>query len=164
MGDGRVFNFSAGPCCLPLEVLEQAKADLVNHQGSGMSIMEMSHRSKEFVAVAEAAEKDLRTLLSVPDNFKVLFLQGGATGQFAAVPLNLFGEKTKGDYLITGQWGEKAHKECAKYGTAVAPLNTKPGKFTEIPDDYTISPDACYVHYCTIFYHTDIRFNLEIGK
>lgn len=148
MAEGRVFNFSAGPCCLPLEVLEQAKADLVNHQGSGMSIMEMSHRSKEFVAVAEDAEKDLRTLLNVPDNFKVLFLQGGATAQFAAVPLNLFGERSKGDYLITGQWGEKAHKECSKYGTAVAPMNTKEGKFTSIPDDYTLSPDACYVHYC----------------
>ena len=148
MAEGRVYNFSAGPCCLPLEVLEEAKAELLNFKGSGMSVMEMSHRSKEFVQIAADAEKDLRTLLNVPDNFKVLFVQGGATEQFAAVPLNLFGERTKGDYLITGQWGEKACKECAKYGTAVAACNTKEGKFTSIPSDYTISPDACYVHYC----------------
>merc|ERR1719254_172948 len=117
MAEGRVFNFSAGPCAFPLEVLEEVQKEMVNYKGCGMSVMEMSHRSKEYMAIASEAEKNLRDVFSVPDDYKVTFFQGGATLQFAQVPLNLLGgEKTKGDYLVTGQWSDKAHKECSKYG------------------------------------------------
>jgi len=151
MSTGRVYNFSAGPSMMPLEVLEAIQADLPNYKNSGMSIMEMSHRSKEFMSVASQAEKDLRDVLSVPDDYKVVFTQGGATLQFASIPLNLFGgAKTKGDYLITGQWGEKAHKEANKYGTGQVACNTKSTKFTSIPKpaDWKLDSEAAYVHYC----------------
>jgi phosphoserine aminotransferase len=151
MASGRVYNFSAGPSQMPLEVLEEVQKELVNYKGSGMSIMEMSHRSKEFTAVATQAEKDLRDVFSIPDNYKVIFAQGGATLQFSSVPLNMLGgPKTKADYLVTGQWGEKAHKECQKYGTAQAACNTKNTKFTTIPAkaDWKLDPEAAYVHYC----------------
>jgi phosphoserine aminotransferase len=124
---------------------------MLNHKGSGMSIMEMSHRSKEFMAVAAEAEKNLRDVLGVPDDYKVLFMQGGATLQFSCIPFNtLGGEKTTADYLVTGQWGEKAAKECNKYGTAQISCNTKSSKFTMIPEksEWKLSPDAAYVHYC----------------
>jgi len=150
MAEGRVYNFSAGPSAMPLEVLENIQKDMVNYKGAGMGIMEMSHRSKEFMAVASQAEKDLRDVLSVPDDYKVVFTQGGATLQFASIPLNLLANKTKADYLITGQWGEKAHKECNKYGTGQVACNTKSTKFTVIPDkaDWKLDPEAAYVHYC----------------
>eukprot|EP00747_Dinoflagellata_sp_TGD_P149258 gnl/TRDRNA2_/TRDRNA2_176997_c0_seq5.p1 gnl/TRDRNA2_/TRDRNA2_176997_c0~~gnl/TRDRNA2_/TRDRNA2_176997_c0_seq5.p1 ORF type:complete len:369 (-),score=103.92 gnl/TRDRNA2_/TRDRNA2_176997_c0_seq5:196-1302(-) len=150
MADGRVYNFSAGPSVMPLEVLDSIQKELVNYKGSGMSIMEMSHRSKEFVQVAAEAEKDLRDILGVPADYKVGFVQGGATLQFAAIPLNMLGTKTKADYLITGQWGEKAHKEAAKYCTAQASCNTKSSKFTTIPKkaDWKLDSEAAYVHYC----------------
>ena len=112
---GRVHNFSAGPAVLPLPVLEQAQADLINWQGSGASVMEMSHRSKEFTSIIEQAEADLRTLLGIPGNYKVLFLQGGATAQFAAVPLNLTQPGDKVDYIVTGSWSKKAAQEAEKY-------------------------------------------------
>ncbi len=113
---GRVFNFSAGPAVLPLPVLEQAQADLINWQGSGQSVMEMSHRGKEFDSIAKKAEADLRALLSIPDNYKVLFMQGGASTQFAAVPLNLTeGNDDVVDYIVTGSWSKKAAQEGKKY-------------------------------------------------
>merc|ERR1719350_1062424 len=135
---------------MPLEVLETVKAELLNYQGCGMSVMEMSHRSKEFGAIMKDAEKNLRDILSVPEDYKVIFTQGGATLQFSAIPMNMLGEKTKADYLITGQWGEKACKECAKYGTGQAACNTKDTKFTTIPDksEWKLDSEAAYVHYC----------------
>jgi len=118
-----------------MEVLETVKADLCDWQGCGMSVMEMSHRGKEFMGIAAEAEKNVRDILGVPGDYKVLFNQGGATLQFSAIPLNLLGgAKTKADYLVTGQWGEKALKECNKYGTGQAACNTKSTKFTTIPD------------------------------
>jgi phosphoserine aminotransferase len=147
----RVYNFSAGPCALPLEVLEEVQAEMVNHKGAGMGVMEMSHRSKEYMAIATQAEKDLRDVFSVPDDYKVTFFQGGATLQFAQIPLNIFGgPKTKADYLVTGQWGEKACKEATKYGTSQMACNTKPTKFTTIPDksEWKLDAEAAYVHYC----------------
>ena len=111
----RVFNFSAGPAALPEEVLSRAAAEMLDWHGSGMSVMEMSHRGKEFISIAETAEKDLRDLLQVPANYKVLFLQGGATLQFAAVPMNLLGGKKKADYINTGEWSKKAIKEANRF-------------------------------------------------
>jgi len=151
MADGRVYNFSAGPSMMPVEVLEEVQRELVNYKKTGMSIMEMSHRSKEFMAVANEAEKNMRDVLNIPDGYKVMFIQGGATLQFSAIPLNLLGgANTKADYLITGQWSDKAHKECAKYGTPQAVCNSKPSKFTMIPKkaDWKLDPQAAYVHYC----------------
>eukprot|EP00929_Paragymnodinium_shiwhaense_P023610 TRINITY_DN1474_c0_g1_i2.p1 TRINITY_DN1474_c0_g1~~TRINITY_DN1474_c0_g1_i2.p1 ORF type:complete len:369 (-),score=124.76 TRINITY_DN1474_c0_g1_i2:333-1439(-) len=150
MASGRVYNFSAGPSAMPVEVLEAIQTDLVNYKGAGMSVMEMSHRSKEFMGIASQAEKDLRDVLNVPDDYKVVFNQGGATLQFASIPLNLLSTNKKADYLITGQWGEKAHKECAKYGTPSVACNTKASKFTTIPGkaDWKLDAEAAYVHYC----------------
>src|SRR5690625_389179 len=111
----RVFNFSAGPAALPEEVLQQARDEMLDWRGRGMSVMEMSHRSKEFVSIAAEAEADLRELLSVPDNYKVLFMQGGAAGQFSAVPLNLLRGKKTADYVLTGQWSKKAIEEAKRY-------------------------------------------------
>lgn len=118
---GRVFNFSAGPAVLPLPVLEQAQADLINWQGSGQSVMEMSHRGKEFDSIAKKTEADLRTLLSIPDNYKVLFMQGGASTQFAAVPLNLTASNDEVvDYIVTGSWSKKAAQEGKKYAKVLS--------------------------------------------
>ncbi|MGB1556207.1 MAG: 3-phosphoserine/phosphohydroxythreonine transaminase, partial [Oceanococcaceae bacterium] len=143
-----IYNFSAGPAMLPADVLTQIQAELCDWQGSGMSVMEMSHRGKEFVSIAEAAEADLRALLNVPSNYKVLFLQGGASGQFAAIPLNLLPEGGTADYVVTGSWGKKAVKEAANYG----PVQTaaKPeGAFTSIPAraSWQLQEAASYVHY-----------------
>jgi len=148
--DGRIFNFSAGPSQMPVEVLESVQAELLNYKGSGMSVMEMSHRSKEFEEIANNAEKNLRDILRVPDDYKICFFQGGATLQFASIPLNMLGNKTKADYLVTGQWSEKAHKEAAKYCVSQQACNTKPSKFTTIPDatEWKLDSDAAYVHYC----------------
>jgi phosphoserine aminotransferase len=161
MAEGRVYNFSAGPSMMPLEVLEGIQKNLVNYEKTGMSVMEMSHRSKEFVAIAKEAEKDLRDILDVPADYKVIFNQGGATLQFASVPLNMLGAKTKADYLITGQWGEKAHKECNKYGTGQAACNTKATKFTTIPkkEEWKLDPEAAYVHYCMNETVNGVEFN-----
>merc|ERR1719335_1693787 len=133
MTEGRVYNFSAGPSMMPLEVLQSLQDNMLNWNKSGMSVMEMSHRSKEFVAIAKAAEKDLRDVLDVPADYKVIFQQGGATLQFAALPLNMLGAKGKADYAVTGQWGDKAQKECGKYGTGSVASNTKASKYTTIP-------------------------------
>uniref|UniRef100_A0A151UIK8 phosphoserine transaminase n=1 Tax=Cajanus cajan TaxID=3821 RepID=A0A151UIK8_CAJCA len=112
----RAYNFCAGPAALPTAVLEKAQAEMLDWQGKGLSIMEMSHRSKDYVAVAEKAEADLRKLMNIPENYKVLFLQGGASLQFSAIPLNLLGKNSKADYIHTGIWSEKALKEAQRYG------------------------------------------------
>jgi len=150
MAECRVYNFSAGPSQMPVEVLLEVQKELVNYKGTGMSVMEMSHRSKEFMAIASEADKNLRDIFGVPSDYKVLMNQGGATLQFSSIPLNMLGAKGKADYLITGQWGEKAHKECNKYGTGQEACNTKSSKFTTIPDKSTwkLDTEAAYVHYC----------------
>jgi len=149
----RVFNFSAGPATLPLSVLQQAQDELLDWRGSGMSVMEMSHRDKDFMSIAAEAEKDLRELLAVPAGYKVLFMQGGALGQFAAVPMNLLRGKAGADYIVTGSWGAKAAKEMARYGKAniaAKPADGPKGPmFTHIPDrsSWKLDPSAAYVHY-----------------
>ncbi|MBL6749407.1 MAG: 3-phosphoserine/phosphohydroxythreonine transaminase [Nevskia sp.] len=145
----RKFNFSAGPAILPLPVLQQAQAELLDWHGSGMSVMEMSHRDKDFMSIAAAAERDLREILSIPANYKVLFMQGGATAQFAAVPMNLLRGKSGADYVVTGSWGVKASKEMARYGKASVAAKPADGKFTHIPERaaWKLDPQAAYVHY-----------------
>merc|ERR1711972_949825 len=130
IGEGRKVNFGAGPCCLPLTVLQKAQGELLNWNGTGgMSVMEMSHRGKDYDGIITRAITNLRTLLEVPENFKIILLQGGATGQFAAVPLNLLGERgAEADYLVTGTWGTKAAEECNKYGKANVIFTTKSSK------------------------------------
>ncbi len=146
----RVFNFAAGPAALPLEVLEQVRGELTDWQGSGMSVMEVSHRSKAFVAVAREAERLLRELLAVPENYKVLFLQGGATGQFAAVPLNLARSDSTVDYLNTGVWSKKAIAEAQRLtGRVNIAADEAASRYTTVPGEGTLrySPNAAYVHY-----------------
>merc|ERR1712100_19530 len=135
---------------MPVEVLKSVQDQMLNYKGSGMSVMEMSHRGKEFVQIAKEAEQNLRDVLSVPADYKVFYQQGGATLQFAAVPLNLLGSKTKADYLVTGQWGDKAQKEAAKYCVSQIACDTKSSKYTMIPaaGDWKLDPEAAYVHYC----------------
>ena len=145
----RVYNFSAGPGTLPVEVLETAQADLLDWHGTGMSVMEMSHRGDAFVSIAEKATADLRKLLDVPEGYSVLFLQGGAAGQFAGVPLNLMGDAGRADYIVTGNWGKKAVKEAGKYGDAQVAATGEADAFTRIPPraDWQLRDDAAYVHY-----------------
>jgi len=145
----RVFNFAAGPATLPVEVLEQAREEIPDWQGSGMSVMEVSHRSKAFVAVAEQAEADLRELLSVPDGYKVLFLQGGATGQFSAIPLNLSAPGDTADYLNTGQWSKKAIGEARRYLSVNVVADEKASNYATVPEASALAfaPGAAYVHY-----------------
>lgn len=145
----RAYNFSAGPATLPTSVLQQAQQEMLDWQGTGMSIMEMSHRGKDFIAIAQQAGADLRDLLQVPDDYDILFLQGGATGQFAAVPLNLLGDKQRVDYFNTGEWSKKAIKEAKQYAQVNLVSDSSANKFTTIADPSTwqFSPDAAYVHY-----------------
>ncbi len=147
----RCFNFSAGPAVLPLEVLQKAQEELVDYRGAGMSVMEMSHRGKEYMAIHEAAENNLRTLMNIPANYKVLFLQGGASSQFAMVPLNLFTSAKKADYINTGAWSKKAISEAKRYGTVKVVASSEDKTFSYIPaltpDMY--SADADYVHFTT---------------
>ena len=149
MSDQRVYNFSAGPSMLPLSVLERAGAEITNYHGSGMSVMEMSHRSKAFDQIIQEAEKDLRDLMHIPDNYKVLFLQGGASLQFAMIPMNLMKNKVA-DYIVTGQWAKKAWQEAQKYGKANKIATSEDKTFSYIPDcsDLPISEDADYVYIC----------------
>ena len=146
---GRVYNFSAGPAVLPEEVLKEAADEMLDYNGTGMSVMEMSHRSKAFQEIIETAESDLRELMNIPDNYKVLFLQGGASQQFAAIPMNLMKNKV-GDYIITGQWAKKAYQEASKFGKAVKVASSEDKTFTYIPDcsDLPIDEDADYVYIC----------------
>lgn len=146
---GRVYNFSAGPAVLPEEVLKEAAAEMLDYEGTGMSVMEMSHRSKAFEGIIHTAEQDLRDLMKIPDNYKVLFLQGGASQQFAMIPMNLMKNKV-GDYIITGQWAKKAYQEAAIYGKANAIASSADKTFSYIPDcsDLPIDQDADYVYIC----------------
>ena len=145
----RAYNFCAGPAALPEAVLLRAQAELLDWQGKGLSVMEMSHRSDEFVSIAEKAEQDLRDLLSIPSNYKVLFLQGGASQQFAQVPLNLLPEDGKADYIDTGIWSKKAIEEAQRFGTVNIAASAKPYDYFAIPgqNEWQLSKDAAYVHY-----------------
>jgi phosphoserine aminotransferase len=145
----RIHNFAAGPAALPVEVLEQARDELLDWRGGGMSVMEVSHRSKAFIGVAEQAEADLRELLGVPKDYKVLFLQGGATGQFSAVPLNLAGPGSKADYLNTGQWSTKAIGEARRYLAVNVVADEKAANYSTVPAAASLrfTPGAAYVHY-----------------
>ncbi len=151
----RVYNFSAGPAVLPEEVLLEAQEEMMNYRGCGMSVMEMSHRSKMFDEIIQEAEQDLRELMEIPDNYKVLFLQGGATLQFAQIPMNLMKNRVA-DYIVTGQWAKKAWQEAKIYGTANKIASSEDKTFSYIPDcsDLPITPEADYVYICennTIF-------------
>jgi phosphoserine aminotransferase len=147
----RVFNFSAGPAVLPEEVLQRAAAEMPDWHGSGMSVMEMSHRGKEFISIAAKAEADLRMLLAIPSNYKVLFLQGGAIGENAIVPMNLLGGSKTADYVITGEWSKKSIKEAAKYCTPRVAASSEDRKFTYVPAQsaWNLDRNAAYVHVCT---------------
>ena len=145
----RVYNFSAGPAVLPEEVLKECQEEMMNYGGTGMSVMEMSHRSKAFESIINTAEADLRELINIPDNYKVLFLQGGASLQFAMIPMNLMKNKVA-DYIITGQWAKKAFEEAKIYGDAVAVASSADETFSYIPDcsDLPIRDNADYVYIC----------------
>lgn len=158
----RVYNFSAGPATLPEAVLKQAADEMLEYGTSGQSVMEMSHRSKEYQAIIDACEAKLRSVMSTPDNYKVLFLQGGASSQFAMIPLNLMVNSHKADYVLTGQWATKSWKEASRYGETRVIASSKDKTFTYIPklDPKTFTPDADYFYICmnnTIYgtlYHT----------
>ncbi|MBI5741090.1 MAG: 3-phosphoserine/phosphohydroxythreonine transaminase [Nitrospirae bacterium] len=145
----RIFNFSAGPAMLPAEVLEHAASEMMDWHGCGMSVMEMSHRGKEFVSIAEKAEKDLREIMNIPGNYKVLFLQGGATSQFAMVPMNLLRGKKSADYINTGQWSKKAIAEARRYCNVNVAATSEADNFMNVPpqSEWKHNPDAAYVHY-----------------
>ena len=145
----RVYNFSAGPAVLPEEVLKEAADEMLDYRGTGMSVMEMSHRSKAYDTIIKEAEQDLRDLLNIPDNYKVLFLQGGASQQFAMIPMNLMKNKVA-DYIVTGVWAKKAYQEAQKYGKANKIASSEDETFSYIPDcsDLPISEDADYVYIC----------------
>ncbi|TLS67504.1 3-phosphoserine/phosphohydroxythreonine transaminase [Mariprofundus erugo] len=145
----RKFNFSAGPAMLPTSVIERAQAEMLDWNGSGMSVMEMSHRGKEYMSIAARAEADLRDVMAIPDNYKVLFLQGGASSQFAMIPMNLVGDKQSADYINTGMWSKKAISEAKRYITVNIAADTSDSGFTTVPsqDQLKLNPDAAYVHY-----------------
>lgn len=145
----RKYNFSAGPSALPQAVLEQAQQELLDWRGHGLSIMEMSHRSPEFVAVADKAEQDLRDLMAIPDNYKVLFMQGGASSQFSMIPMNLLRGKTTADYINSGDWSKKAIKEASRYCDVNIAATTEADNFTSVPTQagLKLNPEAAYVHY-----------------
>ena len=145
----QIYNFSAGPAVLSKEVLQQARDEMLDWHGSGMSVMEMSHRGKEFMTIAEKTENDLRELANIPRNYKVLFLQGGASSQFAMVPMNLLRSKTTADYINTGQWSAKAIEEASRYCTVNVAASSEDAHFTYIPplEQWRLNPEAAYVHY-----------------
>ena len=146
---GHIFNFSAGPAVLPAEVLQQARDEMLDWHGSGMSVMEMSHRGKEFMSIAAKVEADLRDLVGIPGNYKVLFLSGGASSQFAMVPMNLLRGKKSADYINTGEWSKKAIKEAKKYCAVNIAASSEDANFTYVPpqDTWDIDPNAAYLHY-----------------
>jgi phosphoserine aminotransferase len=145
----RIFNFSAGPAMLPAEVLARAGDEMLDWHGSGMSVMEMSHRGPEFMSIAAEAQADLRGLLAVPANYKVLFLQGGATLQFAQVPMNLLRGKGKADYVVTGEWSKKAVKEAKNYCDVAIAASSEDRNFTYAPKGFSVRKDTAYLHYCS---------------
>ena len=157
----QIFNFSAGPAVLPAEVLKQAQTEMLDWHGSGMSVMEMSHRGAEYMSIQADAEKDLRELLAVPGNYKVLFLQGGATTQFAAIPMNLLRGKTSADYVNTGEWAKKAIKEAKLYCNVNIAASSEDKNFTYAPPQaaWQLSNDAAYVHVCTNETIGGVEFN-----
>ena len=146
----RVYNFSAGPSMLPEKVLKTAAEEMLDYKGSGQSVMEMSHRSKTYQAIFDETEALLREVMNIPDNYKVLFLQGGASTQFAMIPLNLMNKNNKADFVVTGQWAKKAYKEAARYGTANVVASSEDKTFSYIPklDKATFTPDADFFHIC----------------
>lgn len=146
----RIWNFSAGPAALPEEVLLQAQAELLDWHGAGCGVMEMSHRGKEFTSIVEQAEADLRELMGIPADYKVLFLQGGATQQFAQIPMNLLAGRSA-DYIVTGSWSKKAFKEAQRFGSVRCAANTEASGFTRLPtaEEIKLDPFAAYLHVCT---------------
>src|SRR5918999_5511253 len=144
----RIFNFSAGPAVLPVPVLEQAREEMLSLPGVGMSVMEISHRSKTFQAILDSAEGGLRELLGIPENYRVLFLQGGASLQFSMIPVNFLPEGGSADYVITGSWGKKALKEAKKQGQAHVAADMADSRYNRVPaqDELKLDPDAAYVH------------------
>ena len=164
---GRVFNFSAGPSMLPLEVMEKAASELLNYKGTGESVMEMSHRSPEYQEIIDKAEADLRDLLDIPANYKVLFLQGGGTLQFSMVPLNLLSGSGKADYILTGQWAKKAYQEACKYGDIRVVATSEQDKYTWIPktsrEDFGSDADYVYVCWNNTVYGTHYPYLPDTG-
>lgn len=164
----RVYNFSAGPSMLPVEVLEKVQKDLLNYEGSGQSVMEMSHRSKEYQKIIDDAEADLRELMHIPDNYKVLFVQGGGTLQFAMVPLNLLRNTKKADYVLTGTWAKKAYKEACKYGDIRVIASSEDDKFTWVPkitkEDVREDADYAYITTNNTIYGTKYNYIPETGN
>ena len=160
----RVYNFSAGPSMLPVEVLEKVQKDLLNYEGSGQSVMEMSHRSKEYQKIIDDAEADLRELMHIPDNYKVLFVQGGGTLQFAMVPLNLLRNSKKADYVLTGTWAKKAYKEACKYGDIRVIASSEDDKFTWVPKITKEDADYAYITTNNTIYGTKYNYIPETGN
>jgi phosphoserine aminotransferase len=146
----RVHNFNAGPSVLPVSVLEKAQAEMLDYQGCGMSVMEMSHRSKEFESIIQTAEADLRDLMGIPSNYKVMFLQGGASLQFAMLPMNLRPAGSSADYIVTGSWSKTAWKEAGKLGATCVAFNGESANFNRLPaqEEYKFDPKAAYIHFC----------------
>ena len=149
MSSKRVYNFNPGPAALPLEVLQQAQAEMLDYKGTGMSVMEISHRSKEFEAIVNDAQNDLRDLMKIPDNYKILFLQGGASLMFAMVPMNFRPAAASADYIVTGSWSKKAYKESQKLGNSKAAANMEPENFKHLPaqSSLKLDPQAAYLHF-----------------
>ena len=168
MSDQRVYNFSAGPSMLPLSVLERAGAEITNYHGSGMSVMEMSHRSKVFIQIFEETQAKLRRLMKVPDNYKILFLQTGATGQFSMIPLNLIGKTGRADYAVTGNFSNLAYKEAQKYGQISLAASSEDRNHTYIPtqDQLQLDPEASYFYYCAnnTIYGTEWQYVPDTGS
>jgi phosphoserine aminotransferase len=164
----RIFNFSAGPAVLPVEVLEQAQRDLLSLPGVGMSILEISHRSKPFDDVMEGCEADMRTLAGIPDGYHVLFLQGGASMQFSMVPMNLLSPQTSADYIVTGAWSQKAVKEAKRVGGVKIAATTEGENFARVPrqDELKLDPNAAYVHYTTnnTIFGTEFHYVPDVGS
>ena len=157
----QIYNFSAGPAVLPKAVLEQARDEMLDWHGSGMSIMEMSHRGKEFMSIAEKTESDLRELVGIPSNYKILFLQGGASSQFSMVPMNLLRGRKTADYVNTGQWSAKAIDEAKRYCTVNVAASSEDTNFTYVPaqDTWHLNPDAAYIHYTSNETIGGVEFN-----
>src|SRR6478735_1516663 len=164
----RIFNFSAGPAVLPVEVLEQAQRDLLSLPGVGMSILEISHRSKPFDDIIEGCEADLRKLAGIPDGYHVLFLQGGASLQFSMVPMNLLGPQASADYIVTGAWSQKAVKEAKRVGGVKIAATTEAENFTRVPkqSELKLDPGAAYVHYTTnnTIFGTEFHYVPDVGS
>ena len=165
MANGRIYNFSAGPSMLPLEVLERAGKEITNYQGSGMSVMEMSHRSKVFQKIFDDTKAKFKKLMAVPDDYEVLFLQGGASTQFSAIPLNLIGSTGKADYAVTGNFSNLAYQEAKKYGDIAVACTSEDQDFSYIPtqDKIVVRPDASYFYYCAnnTIYGTEYQYDPE---